>query len=77
MADPSVDSLREARSKLSESIERNIERAGRVAAQLDKILISLSAGAFMYWHGNPVTPTFPIRFRPILQSDRLAAPALL
>lgn len=27
----------------------------------------------MYWHGNPVTPTFPIAFRPILQSDRLVA----
>jgi hypothetical protein len=27
----------------------------------------------MYWHGNPVTPNFPIAFRPILQSDRLVA----
>ena len=37
-----------ARAKLSESIERNIERGGGVAAQLDKTLISLSAGALVF-----------------------------
>ena len=27
----------------------------------------------MYWYGNPVTPNYPIAFRPILQNDRLVA----
>jgi hypothetical protein len=48
MADTSAGSFRDARSKLSESIERNIERAGRVAAQLDRTLVSLSAGALVF-----------------------------
>ena len=46
--DNSADSFAEARTKLSESIEQNVERSGRVATQLDKTLISLSAGALVF-----------------------------
>ena len=46
--DKSADSLAEARTKLGESIQRNLERAGQVGAQLDKTLTSLSAGALVF-----------------------------
>jgi hypothetical protein len=46
--DDSAGSFIAARAKLSESIERNVERGGGVAAQLDKTLISLSAGALVF-----------------------------
>jgi hypothetical protein len=46
--DDSASSFIAARAKLSESIERNVERAGGIAAQLDKTLISLSAGALVF-----------------------------
>jgi hypothetical protein len=43
-----ADSLAKAGTALGEGIQRNMERAGRVAAQLDKTLISLSAGALIF-----------------------------
>jgi hypothetical protein len=44
----SAASFAEARTKLSEIIESHIKRSGNVAAQLDKTLISLSAGALVF-----------------------------
>lgn len=42
------DSFEEARNTLRDAIERNIDRASRTAANLDRTLISLSAGAFVF-----------------------------
>jgi hypothetical protein len=46
--DNSAGSFAEAKRRLTDNVERNIERSGRVAAQLDKTLISLSAGALVF-----------------------------
>jgi len=42
-----TDALEKGVIRLRESIERNIDRVGHTAAQLDKTLISLSAGALL------------------------------
>ncbi|MFZ3374841.1 MAG: hypothetical protein WA183_04755 [Chthoniobacterales bacterium] len=43
----SNDALEKGIIRLREGIERNIDRAGQTAAQLDRTLISLSAGALL------------------------------
>ncbi len=48
MDDPVAESFSQVDKDLIERIEQNLERGGRVAADLDKTLISLSAGALVF-----------------------------